>query len=171
MKGFKDAELVLAISPCTRGLAFVVFEGPLSPIDWGVRDIRGAKRNETALEATKDLIKQHQPDVLVLHAYPGTSTKRLGRVHRLSRLMAAYAAAEAVECNRFSRQDIRACFRDAGAVTRYEIAQVIAAHVPALNHRLPPMKKLWQSEDRRMRLFDAASLVMTYYAFGSCTQP
>ena len=54
-----------------------------------------------------------------------------------------------------------------GAVTRYEIAQAVASQVHAFAHRLPPVRRLWDHEDSRMYLFDAASLAMTCYASSS----
>jgi hypothetical protein len=163
MTSREPSELVLGIYPFCRGLAFALFEGPLSPIDWAVKDIRSDRRNALVLEATKELIERYQPDVLVLQAHRTKGGMRGQRIRRLDQMIATYAAGQAIECHRYTREEIRTCFRAAGAVTRYEIAQAIAAHVPALSHRLPPMKKLWQSEDRRMGLFDAASLVMTYF--------
>jgi len=41
MNGLRRYALVLSIYPNTRGFAFVLFEGPLSPFDWGVKEVRG----------------------------------------------------------------------------------------------------------------------------------
>lgn len=163
MRGRESSELVLGIYPFSRGVAFALFEGPLSPIDWAVKDIRGDRRNELVFETCKALIDRSQPDALVLRGYQPRTVGRIQRVRRVEQMISTYAAGQAIESHRYTREEIRACFRASGAVTRYEIAQAIAAHVPALSHRLPPMKKLWQSEDRRMGLFDAASLVMAYF--------
>jgi hypothetical protein len=163
MTARQPTELVLALYPCSRGLAFVLFEGPLSPIDWSLKNARGRDRNGSIMEATKVLIDRCQPDVVVLPRHRSKPNRRMRPMHRLEQRIATYAASQAIECHHYSREEIRMCFRDSGAITRYEIAQTIAAHVPALSHRLPPMKKLWQSEDGRMDLFDAASLVMTHF--------
>lgn len=159
----QPTELVLALYPCSRGLAFVLFEGPLSPIDWGLKNARGRDRNGLIMEATKLLIDRCQPDVVVLQRHRSKPNRHMRPMHRLEQMIATYAASQAIECHHYSREEIRMCFRDSGAITRYEIAQTIAAHVPALSHRLPPMKKLWQSEDGRMGLFDAASLAVTHF--------
>jgi hypothetical protein len=63
----------------------------------------------------------------------------------------------------YTRKDINACFSTVGARTRYEIAEAIARHVPALAPRLPPKRRAWTAEDRRMGLFNAAALVFTHY--------
>ena len=49
------------------------------------------------------------------------------------------------------------------ARTKDEIARAIAKLLPEFAARVPPMRKLWMSEDYRMGLFDALSLVFTYY--------
>lgn len=159
----RPVDLVLAMYPFSRGLAFTLFESPLSPVDWAVKDIRGHSRRSHILDVTKSLIDRYRPDVLIL---PGQRTKlgrRSEKTRRLDRVIEACAVTEAVECHHYSREAIRACFQKTGAITRYQIAQTIAAHVPALSHHLPSLKKLWQSEDRRMGLFDAASLALTHF--------
>ena len=166
MSGARERDLVLAVYPFTRGIAFTLFEGPLSPIDWGVKDVRGSRKNAASLEVTKQLIERLQPDILVLLDLSRTSGRRSERIRRLQRLIEIHGLAQAIEVHRFTREDIRKCFKGAGAATRYEIAQTIASHVHALGHRLPPVRKIWKSEDARMGLFDAASLVMTFFCLG-----
>ena len=166
MKGARGNDLVLALHPFTRGIAFTLFESPLSPIDWGVKDVRGSQRNAASLEVSKRLIERLQPDILVLQDLTGPSGRRSQRIHRLQRLLEIQAQSESIEVHRYTREDIRECFKAAGASTRYEIAQAIASQVHAFGHRLPPVRKIWKSEDARMGLFDAASLVMTFFCQG-----
>jgi hypothetical protein len=78
-------------------------------------------------------------------------------------MIVSYAHGQSIEVHRYSRRDIRDTFRDVGARSRYEIAQAIAAEVHAFRHRVPPRRKAWKAEDERMKLFEAVSLVMTYY--------
>lgn len=167
MSPARHRDLVLAVHPFTRGIAYTLFEGPLSPIDWGVKDIRGKQKNALALEATKQLIERLQPDILVLQDLSGPHVHRAQRIRRLQRLIAGHAEAQAIEVHRYRRKEIQECFKVVGAVTRYEIAQSIASQVHAFGHRLPPVRKIWNSEDARMSLFDAASLVMTFYCLTS----
>ncbi len=155
---------VLALHPFSRGVAFALFEAPLAPIDWGVKEVRGKRKNARSLEVAKALIDQHQPDVVVLEECTGPYSRRAQRVHRLLKLIANYAAGQTVEVHTYTRANIRDCFKAVGAKTRYEIAQAIASQVAAFGHRLPPLRKIWMSEDVRMGLFDAASLAMTFYS-------
>ncbi|WP_156527887.1 hypothetical protein [Bradyrhizobium stylosanthis] len=42
-------------------------------------------------------------------------------------------------------------------------AERIAKHIPAFEQYVPPPRKPWMSEDRRMGLFDAAALALTFF--------
>jgi hypothetical protein len=70
----------------------------------------------------------------------------------------------------YSRAAIRNAFHH-GPISRFEIAQAIAAFIPAFESRMPKRRKLWQSEDPRLWLFDAASLAMTHFAAIAGAEP
>lgn len=157
-------DLVLGIATSTHGIAFSYFEGPLSPVDWGIKDVRGSNKNSRALANVQKLIKQLQPDVLILEEDASPHAQHLARQRRLRRLIISYATSQAIEVVRFSRSDVLATFSPSGATNRYEVAQLIASQVPAFSFRLPPKRKPWVAADRRMPLFDAAGLAITYFA-------
>jgi len=46
---------------------------------------------------------------------------------------------------------------------KYEVASVLAKQFPALASRLPHKRKIWQSEDYRMGIFDAAAVGVAYF--------
>lgn len=163
MRARSQREIVLALYPLSRAMAYMAFEGPLSPHDWGIKKLRGSRQNARALDAAGNLIERLQPAALVLASAADPRYRRGSRVRRLERLIANHARGRAVEVHSFTRAQIRECFEGTGASTRYEIAQVIASQIHALNHRLPPPRKPWKSEDHRMGLFHAAALVLTFY--------
>jgi Holliday junction resolvasome RuvABC endonuclease subunit len=156
--------LVLSIYPTSRGYAFVLFEGPLSLYDWGVKEIRNKQKNERTLKSIKALIEQHRPDYLVIEDYTEKGSRRSSRIRRLYRSLVHLAAVEQVEVVRYGKNAIRSCFEPEGAHTKYEIAKTIAREIPALAHRLPRPRKIWMSEDPRQSLFDAAALGVVFYA-------
>lgn len=169
MTGARRGELVLALHPHARGVAFALFESPLSPIDWGVKRVTGGEKNAQSLEVIKCLVERLQPDILVLEDLTSGRVRRSRRIRRLQWLIASYGEGQSIEVHWINRQDIRECFKAVGAVTRYEIAQAIASQIHAFGHRLPPVRQIWMTEDARMGLFDAASLVMTHYCqAGEC---
>jgi hypothetical protein len=47
---------------------------------------------------------------------------------------------------------------------KYEIACAVAERLPELAPRLAPKRRIWQSEDYRMSIFDAAALGVAYFS-------
>lgn len=158
-------ELVLALYPTSRGFAFVFFEGPESPYEWGVKEIKEKHKNRKTLEAIKKLIDQYRPEVLVIEDTSERGSRRTSRIRKLYRMLAHTADAEYVDVSRCTKREIQACFKPVGARTKYEIAKAIALQIPAFAHRMPRIRKPWMSEDPRLSLFDAAALGLTYYAW------
>jgi Holliday junction resolvasome RuvABC endonuclease subunit len=159
----ETSTLVLAIYPFTRGFSFVLFEGPASPFDWGVRDIREKHKNETTLAEIKKLIDRYRPEVLVIEDTTNGEYRRTSRIRKLYRSLEHLAEKEYVELHRYKKSQVKECFELAGACTKHDIAKVIAAQIPAFAHRMPPFRKAWMNEDPRQSLFDAAALALTFY--------
>ena len=155
---------VLALYPTTRGFAFVAFEGPESPYDWGVTVITGRRKNARCVRSIKRIIERYQPHTIVLEDVAEDGARRASRIRKLSWAIAHLAQSERIDVYRYTKATVRNTFRRSGATTKYEIAQAIAIHIPAFAHRIPPLRKPWMSEDPRMSLFDAAALGLTYFA-------
>lgn len=156
--------LLLAVYPTARGYAYVLFEGPLAPFDWAVRRVKRSRRNVTILDQVAGLLDRYNPDTLVFEALTPSGPQRSAGVYSLYLALGHLARARSIEISRYERKAVRQCFASAGAHTKPEIAQAIASMIPAFKHRLPPVRKLWASEDDRQSLFDAAALALTHYA-------
>lgn len=166
MKAVHAYAFVLALYPTSRGFGYVLFEGPESPYDWGVKLFSGRMKNEKCLEAIRFLIDRHQPFAIAIEDVSEGGVRRSPRIRRLYLKIANLAENEHIEVNRYTKRMIQTAFRSTGAKTKHEIAEAIGAHIPAFKHRLPPERKPWMSEDSRMSLFDAAALGLTYYSDG-----
>lgn len=164
MRRHAHDELVLAVYPTARGVAYALFSAPMTPLDWEHRRIRLADKNVRSLETVKRLCASLHPDILVMEDILDPSCRRSPRVRRLCALIASFADAEGLKLVLYSRTIVRSTFRDAGAITRHEIAQIIGSMIPAFAARLPRVKKPWQSEDHRLAIFEAAALALTHYA-------
>src|ERR1700694_2997306 len=99
-------ELVLAINLQTRGFAFVLFEGWLSPVDWGVYDARGADKNARCLDRIDSLLALHTPDVLVLQDMSEHGTRRARRIQRLNRHAAELGDERGILVRTYSRAQV-----------------------------------------------------------------
>jgi hypothetical protein len=156
-------ELVLAIYPTTRGFGFVLMTSPLSPVDWGTKEVRGGNKNAQCLAKVAALINAHQPDVIVLEDATAPGSRRALRIRRLSRAISSLAEDQAIDVHNYSRGAMHECFDRFGARTRYEIAMAIAKRIAAFERFLPPPRKLWMSEDVRMSIFNAAALAIVVF--------
>jgi Holliday junction resolvasome RuvABC endonuclease subunit len=158
-----ERHFVFAVYPTSRGFAFALFEGEGILFDWGTTEIREKKKNARTLERIRRLIERYEPEVMVIEAITNRS-RRSDRILRLYKMLLQYAGTKGLDVRSYSRIEVRECFVAVGAKTKYEIAKAIAIQIPELAHRLPPVRKLWMSEDARQSLFDAAALGIAHYA-------
>jgi Holliday junction resolvasome RuvABC endonuclease subunit len=156
-------ELVFAAFPSTRGFGYAVFEGPKSLVDWGVKSVRTRQKNLASIRKVRELIAFYRPDVLVIEDYDGLGSRRAKRIQNLINLMTAHAAEERIAIASLSRSEVRACFSSTGSTTKRRIAESIAQEFPELEPRLPPVRRIWMSEDSRMNIFDAAAFGITFF--------
>lgn len=157
--------LVFAFHASSRGFGYVAFEGPFSPHDWGTVAARGDK-NATCLRRLEKLLDRLQPECLLLEERHGVAN-RSDRISRLYKSITAICVSRSIELAVYRLDDIKACFRSVGAVTRQEIAEAVARQIPAFDHKVPRPRRPWESEARSMALFCAAALVLTHYQLGA----
>jgi hypothetical protein len=156
-------DLVLAIHLQSRGFAFVLFEGWLAPVDWGVQDTRGKDKNTQCLTRIASLLALHTPDVLVLQDMSERGTLRAARIQELNRRIAELADQRGILVRMYSRAQVIEQFEEQGATTKQRIAETITKHIPALGLYVPKARKPWMSEDARMGIFDAAALAWVFF--------
>src|SRR5439155_25682297 len=126
-------DLVLAIYPQTRGFAFVLFEGWLAPVDWGVFEARGKDKNARCLTRIASLLAFHTPDVLVLQDMSERGTRRAYRIRELNRQAAGLADQRGMLVRTYSRAHVVKYIEEQGVMTKQRIAETIARHIPDLN--------------------------------------
>jgi Holliday junction resolvasome RuvABC endonuclease subunit len=157
---------VLAVDPLSRGFGFVVLEdGPLQLVDWGVRNC--AKReNDACAKALRRMLVRYEPTTIVIE---DARDARFLRTLALEGFLANVADAltdSPVMLRTYSRGDVRRTFAATAAVTKEQIAKVLVSRFPELRAKEPPHRKVWESEDARMAIFDALSFAMTHLASG-----
>jgi hypothetical protein len=156
-------DLVMSVFPNARGIAHVVFEGPDSPVDWGICDPRGTRRRHQAIRLIAARIDRYSPDILILRDRVGVRSGRNWRHAMLVDALEKLAKQKGISIARYSRDQVRQSFGSLGSPTRYAIVQAIAKQVPIFETYVPPVRKIWKAEDRRMGMFDAAALALTFY--------
>jgi hypothetical protein len=164
-------ESVLAVSAFSRGFAFVLFEGPDNPFDWGVKEIRDRQKNIPTLQGIKELVDRYRPEAIVITDLTNNRSKQTVRIRKLHRMIKHLAGTEYVEVYEFPRSAVKQYFEPTGSTTKYEIAKTIAQQIPALAHRMPPYRKAWMSADPRLYIFDAAALALAFYGSRGVPSP
>jgi hypothetical protein len=156
--------LALSVHLNTRGFAFVLFESPLAPFDWGTPEIRGARKHERCLKKIATIIDQYDPEGLVLQDMSDEGTQRAQRIVKLNAAIIAIAKSRELPVFQYGRDMVRnTFFQQHGVMTKQEIAEIIARSIPAFGRYLPSPRKPWQSEDARMGMFDAAAMGLVFY--------
>jgi RNase H-fold protein (predicted Holliday junction resolvase) len=154
---------LLALDPTSTGFGFIVLEGD-ELIDWGVNGVKG-DRNKESLRKIGRLIDRYQPDVLVMEHYDRKSRRRTMRTKELIEELKRLAQRRGSQPGTISQSQIQVAFEQCGAITKHQIAVEIAKRFPELLPSLPPLRKPWKSEDKRMSIFDAAALAVTFFSF------
>jgi hypothetical protein len=161
----------MSVFPNARGIAHVVFEGPSSPVDWGICDPRGDRRKHQAIRLIATRIERYSPDILILRDREGNQPRRIWRYAALVDALEKLAKRKGILIAHYSRDEVRQSFGSLGSPTRYAIVQAIAKQIPTFETYVPPIRKIWKAEDRRMGMFDAAALALTFYRTQNADDP
>jgi hypothetical protein len=151
-------DLVLSFYPGSRGFGFVLFEGPLSPFDWGVREIRGPNKNRRILKFLEELIDRYSPVAIVLEDWTDDACHRIERIVALYEAILALATKKLIPVIRIPMRKVREHFAYRNCTTKYEIAVHIATMIPAFGYMVPTLRRPWASERPGQLLYDCAAL-------------
>ena len=163
----RSSELVLAVHPSTTGFGWVLFEGALAPVVWGIASTKD-KRNSTAMRRFETLLNQYHPSVVVLETFRGENARRGARIQELAQTMSGFAANRDIEVAVYSREFVSSSVAGDARAKRHAVARAVVVALPIFRRHMPAKRQVWQSEDSRQCLFDAVALAMTHY---EVTQP
>jgi hypothetical protein len=162
MSPSQKSGLVLAVYPVSRGFGWVLFEGPLAPVNWGIASV---KRNKSAWCMTRfgKLIDLYRPKAILLEVNNSPEAGPRNRVAALAQDMRGFAANRDIDVHVYSRAEVATALLSNEHVSRGDVVEVVAELLPILRDRLPSPRRPWQSEDGRRCLFDAAALGIAHY--------
>jgi hypothetical protein len=148
----------LAIDPTTSGFGFVVLEGSERLVDWGLGRL---ERPDDSLfeKRIEKLLDRVAPQVLVLEDME--DSRRGERAIAWARLAQMCATKRGIKVERISRAEVSERFASSGK-SRWEVGLAISCFFPELAPSLPKKRRIWESEDRRMTIFTAASFALTF---------
>lgn len=153
---------ILAVDPIHKGYGYVVFEPPLDLIASGVARTEGDKQ-AGAIAHFEKLLTDFQPNAVVLEDTKAPGARRRHRARSLIETLAKVAGGRGFLVATVSRKEVIESFSSPEErATKYKIAKWLAEAFPILAPKLPLPRKLWESEDERMAIFDALALAVTY---------
>src|SRR6516225_7720178 len=106
--------LTMSLYTNSRGFAFVLFEGTLSPYDWRILEVRGPKRDKQCPDKITAILDRSEPDVLILQDSGPTGTRRAARLVALNGAVEAAAHQRNIPVFKYSRAEVYRCFESAG---------------------------------------------------------
>lgn len=134
-----------------------MLEGPDQLIDWGLKSAR-SDANAESLAKIERLIDFYRPQIVAIEKVSANGSRRCQRVRQLLNKITDLATQRRIRVRRVRRADVRKVFSGTGATTKYRIATAITQRFPELMPSLPAPRKIWMSEDSRMRIFGALAL-------------
>ena len=141
--------LALDLHPASFGYA-VVENADL--LDWGLRKWLASDPTSVKRKLCK-LIDWYQPTHLLI---------REGAPGRESRIVQAAARQAKVPIRELGREAVREAFQPGKRLSRFDIAERVAAWDPDLRFRLPSRRKLGYGEPFQVRMFNAISTAIAF---------
>src|SRR5437762_8120983 len=159
---------VLALDVHPSRFGYVIFEGPDELLDWGVRSFREGVNAVRIPPAQKlaALLDDFAPFTVVLEKRESRTRKLYGKIGTVLR----EAVKRRTPVRWVTRRMVKRAFAGHDR-NKDEIASVLGERFPELMAKVPPKRKIWQSEDYRMTIFDAAALGVAYFARSASRTP
>jgi hypothetical protein len=153
---------ILAIALSARGFGYSVMEDHVM-LECGNKGVKGNK-NQQSVSKIEKLMRQFLPSVLVLQDVNAKGCHRAPRIKALHRQIIGLAAKQKCKVALFSGDKLRITLLRDVKGTKHEMAELLAQKFPVeLAGKLPPKRKLWESEDGRMDMFDAVGLAVVFW--------
>ena len=157
-----DPTRIFALDPTTKGFGYAVLETPFRLVDWSLAYVSGEKESG-ALARFETLLDQFRPDVVVLEDPAAPGSRRRPRVQKLLGKLQEIARERGIAVHMIPRLAVIECFSSPEKrATKCSITEHLAETFPELAPKMPKRRKIYQSEDERIAIFDALALAVTY---------
>jgi len=154
--------LVLEVRP--RFTGFVVLQPPSRLLDFGTRKHSVSEDELPALAAKKmsALLDLHQPSLIVVRERKVLAAHARSKVSTILQVVRREAKKRSIQVQAIPANSARQIFVSQQRTSKSQRATLIARQFPELSWKLPPVRKKWKSEDRRMAIFDAAATALAF---------
>ncbi len=152
---------IVAFDVRPRRIGHSAFESPARLLDFGVMRFGSLKWADGRVVA---LFRALRPTVLVLQKIPRRSQRDRSRTMTLVNMIIRIARRSWIEVVWVGERELKEYFRQYGKSTKYTRAVFLASAFPELTPRLPSERKTWETENRRMPIFDSVALGIVHIA-------
>jgi len=164
---------ILAIALRSRRFAFAVFEGPDKLLDWGMvfYPLNNDVQRTAANKRIASLFTQLTPSEVVVGKARLLDSREDSGVRPILRSLRYEASSRLTPLHFMRRPELDKVFCRFHVKSKHEISSMLAQVFPELLWKLPPKRKIWESERPRMALFDAVALGFAYWQRLSAPEP
>lgn len=149
---------VLGIAPSSRGFGYAAITKLNGLVDWGVKVVKSGKKNERCVSHVAQLIEMYNPETIGL-ADCSKNACRGKRIEALIQEIAALAQENGLTVQYLSQKQVSLKILRNDGGTKHQIATNLASkYSEELSFRLPPRRRVWQSERYQMDIFAAVAL-------------
>ena len=164
---------ILTIALRSRRFAFSVFEGPDKLLDWGMvfYPSNSGAQQTAATKRIASLFTQFTPSEVVVGRARLLNTREGSGVRPILTSLRYEASSRLIPLCFMRRPELSEVFRQFHVRSKHEIASMLAQIFPEILWRLPPKRKIWESERPRMAMFDAIALGFAYWQRHKTLEP
>jgi hypothetical protein len=156
---------ILAIALRSRRFGFAVFEGPTRLLDWGMvfYPLNTPAQHVAASKRVASRITLFAPSIVVVGRTHVLNVRNDSGIRPIFKSIRREASTRQVPVHLMTRAEVRPVFHTLHAKSKREIASMLAQMFPELFCKLPPERKIWESEHPIMTMFDAVALGFAYW--------
>ncbi|MGD0904705.1 MAG: hypothetical protein ABR924_17350 [Terracidiphilus sp.] len=164
---------ILAIALRSRRFAFAVFEGPDRLVDWGMvfYPLNSSTQRAAASKRVASLLTLFAPSEVVLGKARLLNTRKGSGVRPILRSIKHEALSRLIPVRFMKEIELKEVFGLFHVNSKHEVASMLAQVFPELLWKLPPKRRIWESERPRMALFDAIALGFAYWQRYGAQEP
>jgi hypothetical protein len=156
---------ILAIALRSRRFGFAVFEGPNRLLDWGMvfYPLNDGAQHAAASKRVASLLTLFTPSGVVVGRARQLNVRSDSGVRPILRSVRCEVSSRLIPVRLMKKTEVREVFRLFRAKSKHEIASLVVQMFPELLWKLPPKRRIWESEHPIMAMFDAVALGFAYW--------
>jgi hypothetical protein len=156
---------IIAIALRSRRLGFAVFEGPKRLLDWGMvfYPLNNVAQRAAASKRVVALLRLFAPSVIAVRKTRSLNVRIGSGVRPILRLIRREASSRLIPVRLMRAAEVRKVFDQPRTKSKHEVASLVVQMFPELLWKLPPKRRIWESEHPIMAMFDAVALGFAYW--------